>query len=127
MNTASYQEVAHFYMWEGRGPLPNPHPMIYEWFKFCVIDMLPVPVNLFNNLFTSFDANTHKTSNTTVPVAWCTKMQNKQTTNKWFTVYFINIKARKLKEMTNDATFSYVTSCHISLTSCDSNDDCLLS
>ena len=50
MNTTSYQEVAHFYMGEGRGPLPNLHPTNYDLFKFCVIDALPVPVNLFNNL-----------------------------------------------------------------------------
>ena len=66
MNPTSYWEVAHFYMGEGRGPLPNLHPMIYELFKFCVIDALPVPVNLFNNLFTSFDTNAHKTNNTTM-------------------------------------------------------------
>ena len=63
----SYQEVAHFHMGEGRGPLPNLHPTIYELFKFCVIDVLPVPVNLLNNLFTLFDAKAHKTNNTTVP------------------------------------------------------------
>ena len=77
MNLTSYWEVAHLYVGEGRGPLPNPYPTIYELFKFCVIDALPVPVNLFNNLFTSFDANNHKTNNRTVPVVQCTKVQNK--------------------------------------------------
>ena len=77
MNPTSYREVVHFYVGEGRGPLPNPHPTIYELFKFCVIDVLPVHVNLFNNLFTSFDTNAHKTNYTTALVVWCTKMQNK--------------------------------------------------
>ena len=59
----------------GRGTLPNPHPTIWELFKFCAIDTLPV--HLFNNLVTSFDTNPHKINNTTTLVAWCTKMQNK--------------------------------------------------
>ena len=64
LNPASYWEVAHFYMWGGKGTPTQPHT---QWFmnflfKFCVIDTLPVPVNLFNNLFTLFDANAHKTN-----------------------------------------------------------------
>ena len=52
---------------EGKGSIPNLHPMIYELFKFCVTYALPV--HLFNNLFTSFDANAHKINNTTALVA----------------------------------------------------------
>ena len=72
LNPTSYQEVAHFYVGEGRGPLPNPHSLV----TYCVIDMLLVLVNLFD-LFTLFDAHAHKTNNTTMLVMRCAKMQNK--------------------------------------------------
>ena len=40
LNPTSYQEVAHFYAGEGRGPLPNPHHELrIIFFKFCVIDV----------------------------------------------------------------------------------------
>ena len=29
LNPMSYQVVAHFYMGEGRGPLPNPHLLCF--------------------------------------------------------------------------------------------------
>ena len=49
-------------------PYPTRTHELQIVFKFCVIDALPVPVNLFNNLFTLFDAHAHKTNNTTVLV-----------------------------------------------------------
>ena len=76
LNPTSYQEVAHFYMGEGRGPLPNLHSRVMYCFRFCVVDALPVLVKLFY-LFTLFDAHAHKTNNTTVPDVQCAKMQNK--------------------------------------------------
>ena len=47
LNPTSYQEVAHFYAREGRGPLPNLHSLVTYCFKFCVIDVLLSLVNLF--------------------------------------------------------------------------------
>ena len=58
----------------GGDPYPT-HTQHLQIFKFCVIDALPV--HLFNNLVTLFDANAHKINNTTALVVWWTKMQNK--------------------------------------------------
>ena len=59
LNPTSYQEVAYFYAGEGRGPQPNPHSRVSYCFKFCVIDTLPMFVNLLY-LFTLFDTHAHK-------------------------------------------------------------------
>ena len=58
-------------------PYPTHTHELHIVFKFCVIDALIVLVNLFNYLFTLFDAHAHKTNNTTVLIMKCTKMQNK--------------------------------------------------
>ena len=56
-------------MW-GREGDPYPTHTHELHIKFCVIDVLPVFVNLL--LFTLFDAHAHKTNNTTTPVTQCT-------------------------------------------------------
>ena len=76
LNQTSYQVVAHIYVGREGDPYPTHTHELHIILDFCVVDALPVLVNLFY-LITLFDTYAHKKNNTTTPDMQCTKMQNK--------------------------------------------------
>ena len=65
-------------MWGREGdPYPTHTHELHIVLNFVLLMHITCTCKFVQYLFTLFDTHAHKTNNTTVPVTWCTKMQNK--------------------------------------------------